>query len=58
MKNKPIGIKDETEYFDKDFKACSATDCTGLIYAAPEDDSEIESYKDVYNYGVPEKDRK
>ena len=31
-------------------KACSATDCTGLIPALPQSDSELESYAEVYHY--------
>lgn len=33
-----------------DVKACSATDCTGLIPALPQSDSELESYAEVYHY--------
>lgn len=32
-------------------KAASATDCTGLIQISPLDESEIESYKDIYDFG-------
>ena len=32
-------------------KAASATDCTGLIQISPIDENEIESYKDVYDFG-------
>ena len=31
-------------------KACSATDCTGLIPALPTSDAELESYAQVYHY--------
>ena len=32
-------------------KAASATDCTGLIQISPIDENEIESYKDIYDFG-------
>ena len=31
-------------------KACSATDCTGLIPSLPTSDAELESYAEVYHY--------
>lgn len=31
-------------------RACSATDCTGLIPALPVSDSQLESYAEVYHY--------
>ena len=31
-------------------RACSATDCTGLIPALPETDAEFEHYQDLYHY--------
>jgi len=33
-----------------DFKICAATDCTGLIPAMPETDSELESYEEMYPF--------
>ncbi len=51
--NSPIDIADELD----DFQACSATECTGLIAAAPEDESEIESYKETYCYEIPYAER-
>ena len=33
-----------------DIQSCSATDCTGLIPALPQTDSEMESYAQVYHY--------
>lgn len=33
-----------------DIRACSATDCTGLIPSLPISDSELESYAEVYHY--------
>lgn len=35
---------------DIDIQACSATDCTGLIPALPEDDAGREAYEDLYPY--------
>lgn len=46
MKPKNIGKKDDFECFD----SVSATDCTGLISSAPENDYEYESYFDVMTF--------
>lgn len=58
MKNKPIKTNSLFPYdFDDetdDFKACSFTDCTGLIPSAPENEDELESYKEIYHYNVPD----
>ena len=35
---------------DSDIQACSATDCTGLIPALPQDEAEKEAYEDLYPY--------
>lgn len=47
--------KTENPVWEKDLldtcKAASATDCTGLIQISPIDQNEIESYKDVYDFG-------
>lgn len=45
--NDPYGC-DEPDTLD--IKACSATDCTGLIPALPADDAELESYEALYHY--------
>lgn len=46
--NDPYGCDGPDDYLD--VKACSATDCTGLIPALPQSDSELESYAEVYHY--------
>lgn len=33
--------------------ACSTTDCTGLIWRAPKNEDELESYKNVYDFEPP-----
>lgn len=47
--------KTENPVWEKDLldtcKAASTTDCTGLIQISPIDKNEIESYKDVYDFG-------
>ncbi len=35
---------------DSDVQACSATDCTGLIPALPQDEAEVKAYEDIYPY--------
>lgn len=45
--------KDKTvqnPFDDSDIQACSATDCTGLIPALPQDEAEVEAYEDIYPY--------
>ena len=46
-KNDPYGC-DEPDALN--IKACSATDCTGLIPSLPTSDAELESYAEVYHY--------
>ena len=41
---------DENLFDDSDIQACSATDCTGLIPALPQDEAEVEAYEDIYPY--------
>ncbi len=36
--------------YDIDIQACSTTDCTGLIPAAPQTEAEREAYEDIYPY--------
>ena len=45
--NDPYGC-DEPDSLN--IKACSATDCTGLIPSLPTSDAELESYAEVYHY--------
>ena len=40
----------ENLFDDSDIQACSATDCTGLIPALPQDEAEVEAYEDIYPY--------
>lgn len=40
--------KEDQEY--RYIKPCSFQDCTGLIPAAPEDDSELENYEELYPF--------
>ena len=46
-KHDPYGC-DEPDALN--IKACSATDCTGLIPSLPTSDAELESYAEVYHY--------
>ena len=39
--------------FDMDVDACSTTECTGLMYAAPQSDAEVEHYNQVFRF-LPE----
>lgn len=40
--------KEDQEY--RYVKPCSFQDCTGLIPAAPENDSELENYEELYPF--------
>lgn len=54
--NSPEPKKNKSEIDDAEiFPACSSGDCTGLIPRGIEDESELESYKDLYNFTNPNK---
>jgi hypothetical protein len=44
--------------FDEDMElnACSMTDCTGLIPAAPSNAAQAQSYEEIYSYLPPAAD--
>lgn len=42
---------------DIELNSCSAYDCTGLIPAAVTDESELESYEELYPYLSPQIDK-
>ena len=58
----------EMDYHEYEFgeeidnlNACSTTDCTGLMWRAPKNEEEVESYKNIYDFEPPfvkEKDKK
>lgn len=48
---KPMNTIDNLS--DKYVNAVSATDCTGLMPSDPKSNSEVESYKEIYNFEVP-----
>ena len=41
---------------DKEFNACSACDCTGLIPSAIKDENQAESYEELYPFMLKNKD--
>ena len=43
---------DEYDQFDYS-RVSSANDCTGLITVPPQDDSQMESYMNLYDFGPP-----
>jgi len=43
---------DEYDKFDFS-RVGSATDCTGLITVPPQDDGQMESYMNLYDFGPP-----
>jgi len=56
MKKKIPDPKPGKDKFDL-ANACSPTDCTGLITVPPEDEAELESYQEVYDFGPFDKKR-
>lgn len=53
--------KENEEIIDKyDYigNSGSANDCTGLIPSAIQDESELDSYQDIYHFSVPEDKKK
>ncbi len=58
----------EMDYHEYEFgeeidnlNACSTTDCTGLMWRAPKNEEEVESYKNIYDFEPPfvkEKEKK
>ena len=51
----PKPKKNDSEQDIEIFPACSSGDCTGLIPKGIEDESELESYQDLYNFRNPNK---
>lgn len=47
VRNDPYGCDDPDGL---DIRACSSTDCTGLIPALPQSDAELEAYAELYHY--------
>lgn len=47
--NNNISITSETADYDE-LNTSSATDCTGLIPAAPDGDEELENYEELYPF--------
>lgn len=37
----------------ENLNACSTTDCTGVMWRAPKNEAEWDSYKDVYDFEPP-----
>lgn len=55
MEKKSIpDMKDELDKFDLS-NSYSSTECTGLITVPPEDDAELESYQEIYDFGPYDK---
>jgi hypothetical protein len=54
MKNKSSKLENNIDNLsDKYTNAVSSTDCTGLMPFDPKSNSEVESYKELYNFEVP-----
>ncbi|MGI5966328.1 MULTISPECIES: hypothetical protein [Anaerotruncus] len=45
----PFDADDGRDLFDDLFSVASATECTGLIPAAPADEPEVDSYSEIYD---------
>lgn len=51
MKKKKFANPPEKDIYEK-FDTCSSTECTGLITVPPENEDELENYKDIYEFEV------
>ena len=49
IRDSPYDAQDNRELFEDVFSVASTTDCTGLIPAAPDSASEVESYGEIYD---------
>jgi hypothetical protein len=47
MKTNPWPIDDQED--DDMFSVASSTECTGLMYASPVDQTEVDSYQEIYD---------
>lgn len=45
----PYDAQDDDELFDELYSVASATECTGLIPAAPVSEASVDSYSDIYD---------
>lgn len=53
MKNKEKRNEQIIDAYDYIGNSGSQSDCTGLIPAAIQDESELDSYEDIYHFSVP-----
>ncbi len=51
MDNKNKKEQTTESFFEKDQVVASMTDCTGLVQTPPDNQSEVESYTDIF--GIP-----
>lgn len=57
MPNYPYPAKDHGEFNEQDYiKSGSSTDCTGLIPSAVLNESEFDSYRELYSFLPPPPD--
>lgn len=50
MKDSKEEMKNIDTFADSYIDACSANDCTGLIPALPQSESELEAYEELYSF--------
>ncbi len=51
--NLPYDRNNNRKLYDNSFHAASMSECTGLIPTAPDDQSEVHSYSDIYDIPLP-----
>lgn len=51
----PHDDEDERILFDDEFSVASSMECTGLIPAAPANESEVKSYREIYDIPLADK---
>lgn len=52
----PYGFQDEEELYKEMLSVASATECTGLMPAAPPTDQEVDSLREIYDIPPGQRD--
>lgn len=60
IKNRVKGEDKEIDYDDYPgiSNTASSTECTGMMYAPPQNEEEFESYQDMFDMEIPKKEEK
>lgn len=50
---RPLSEEYEDEFYPIISNVVSAGECTGMMHAAPQNEEELESYRELYNMQIP-----